>query len=281
MFVKALLQVGARLQAEGKGDEEAELFLHFGARLKDEGRSALAIEALTLVTRIAKSENAKKTHASVAYYNLGNIHRVVHAYDKANVCFGIASKLNAAYHEARFMQAHCLIKLGEIDTAIKVQTSNTAKPFSRLDRFATKGTEMPDNGVDAESLRRMLATLNYSETIPRDEVTSRHEQWARDARAVVGKIRKHRSKGRDPDRPLRIGYISPDLRDHVVARFVAAALRERTREQFHVTCYYTGSQPQDAVSDTLRGMADAWKSLSLRPAKEVPRPPLPACVVGW
>jgi protein O-GlcNAc transferase len=269
MFVKALLQVGARLQAEGRGDEEAEVFLKLGARLKDEKKSTQAIEALSIVTKIAKSENAKKSHGSVAYYNLGNIHRVAHAYDKAHVCFGIASKLNIGYNEARYMQAHCLVKLGEIDAGIKVEMTNTAIPFSRIDRYVQLPPNAPNNGVDAESLRRFLAIFNYSDTVPRDEVTSRHEQWGRDVRAAVGKMRKHHAKGKEPDRPLRIGYISPDLRAHVVARFFAPALRFRTREQFHVTCYYTGRKPPDAMSAALREMSDAWKSLSGKQAREV------------
>ena len=251
MFVKALLQVGARLQADGRGDEEAETLLRFGARLKEEGRNAEAIDAFTIVTRVAKSEHNKQTHASVAYYNLGNIHRLAFLYDKAQICFGIAVKLNPGYHEARLMQAHCLIKLGEVDAALKIQltdSSNPPRPFSRIDRFLPKGAEGPENGVDAESLRRMLAALNYSEAVARDEVTSRHELWGRDVRAAVGKIRKHRSRGREPDRPLRVGYISADLRDHVVARFFAAALRDRDRAQFHATCSYPGTQPPAAVS---------------------------------
>jgi predicted O-linked N-acetylglucosamine transferase (SPINDLY family) len=41
----------------------------------------------------------------------------------------------------------------------------------------------------------------------------------------------------DPDRPLRIGYVSPDFKMHPVAQFLYPVLARHNRDQFEVFCY--------------------------------------------
>ena len=59
------------------------------------------------------------------------------------------------------------------------------------------------------------------------------------------------------DGKIRVGYLSPDFRDHSVAYFVGSILRHHDRDRFHVTCYST-TPASDAVTARLRGLADAW-----------------------
>jgi len=49
-------------------------------------------------------------------------------------------------------------------------------------------------------------------------------------------------------RKLRIGYVSPDFRNHSVARFLLPVLRAHDRERFDVYCYSTTSQAPDATT---------------------------------
>ena len=209
MFVKSLVSVAAGFSKDERGDDVAELFLEFGLQLLNEGRRNEAVEVLNYVTQMAKSEQTRRAYASVAYYKLGTIFRTCHAYNEAQVCFDRASKLNESYFEATFNNSLCLLTMGEVDAAISVLASCPSA----------------DN-PDSESQRRMLAALNYSDSIPRDEVpyfsqkahvlhqysndcpqvSSRHEQWASDTRAAVGAHRTHPRPGADEvDRPLRVG----------------------------------------------------------------------------
>jgi protein O-GlcNAc transferase len=58
-------------------------------------------------------------------------------------------------------------------------------------------------------------------------------------------------------RRLRIGYVSPDLRDHSVARFFEPVLAGHDRTEFEIWCYYDHSK-EDAVTARLRSLAEHW-----------------------
>jgi predicted O-linked N-acetylglucosamine transferase (SPINDLY family) len=58
-------------------------------------------------------------------------------------------------------------------------------------------------------------------------------------------------------RPLRIGYVSPDLRQHPVALFFEPILRHHDRARVHVTCYSDASKT-DETTLRLRALSDAW-----------------------
>ena len=66
--------------------------------------------------------------------------------------------------------------------------------------------------------------------------------------------------GTDASR-LRIGYVSGDLRLHAVARFLMPVLRERDRDRFHVTGYYTG-RIIDAVTREIAALCDGFRHVA-------------------
>lgn len=58
---------------------------------------------------------------------------------------------------------------------------------------------------------------------------------------------------------IKIGYISPDFRQHAVANFVTPLLKNFDSEKFSVTCYHTGSS--DFVTKKLQSKNLAWRDL--------------------
>lgn len=65
----------------------------------------------------------------------------------------------------------------------------------------------------------------------------------------------------EPDRRLRIGYVSPDLRRHPIACFVAPVLRHHDRAAVEVHCYYAHAEADD-VTALLRQRADHWHDIA-------------------
>lgn len=61
------------------------------------------------------------------------------------------------------------------------------------------------------------------------------------------------------DGPLRIGYLSPDLRSHSVAFFLLPLLAHRDRARFQVHCY-SGTLAPDAMTRDLQALASGWRS---------------------
>jgi predicted O-linked N-acetylglucosamine transferase (SPINDLY family) len=67
---------------------------------------------------------------------------------------------------------------------------------------------------------------------------------------------RHRNS-RDPDRRLKVGYVSPDLHNHSVSHFVAPVLTSHDKQATEIYCYYNNDQ-QDEVTDKIRRGADHW-----------------------
>jgi predicted O-linked N-acetylglucosamine transferase (SPINDLY family) len=65
----------------------------------------------------------------------------------------------------------------------------------------------------------------------------------------------------DPDRRLRIGYLSGDFRMHAITFFIEPLLGARDREAFEVFCYQTIGEA-DERTERFRGLADHWHDVS-------------------
>jgi predicted O-linked N-acetylglucosamine transferase (SPINDLY family) len=64
----------------------------------------------------------------------------------------------------------------------------------------------------------------------------------------------------NPDRPLRIGYVSPDFYEHVVGRNLLPLLRHHDRERFEIFCYSNFAH-RDAVTDEIRAQCAGWREI--------------------
>jgi predicted O-linked N-acetylglucosamine transferase (SPINDLY family) len=59
-------------------------------------------------------------------------------------------------------------------------------------------------------------------------------------------------------RRLRIAYLSPDLRQHSVGRFLLPLLAHHDRTSFEITCYSDVSEPDETTKE-LRLLTDRWR----------------------
>jgi predicted O-linked N-acetylglucosamine transferase (SPINDLY family) len=65
----------------------------------------------------------------------------------------------------------------------------------------------------------------------------------------------------DPDRPLRVGFISPHFRNHPVGRFLIRPLENLDARQVQVICYSDTHVP-DEMTDRIRARAAGWHEVS-------------------
>jgi protein O-GlcNAc transferase len=85
-------------------------------------------------------------------------------------------------------------------------------------------------------------------------------RWnARHAAPLRSEIRVH-SNDRSPDRRLRIGYVSPDFRDHCQSLFTIPLLSHHDHSAFEVFCYSSVERP-DAYTGRIAGFADTWRDV--------------------
>jgi predicted O-linked N-acetylglucosamine transferase (SPINDLY family) len=66
---------------------------------------------------------------------------------------------------------------------------------------------------------------------------------------------------RSPERPLRVGYVSADLREHTLRLFLHPVLRHHDRRGFEIHCY-SSVKARDVWTDRLRELADDWHDVA-------------------
>jgi predicted O-linked N-acetylglucosamine transferase (SPINDLY family)/predicted SAM-dependent methyltransferase len=105
----------------------------------------------------------------------------------------------------------------------------------------------------SDAFSNLLLTLNYSEAFSPPELFAEHQKYAAQyARPYLAPLPE-----RVWPRKLRIGYVSPDFRAHVVALFFEPILERHDRERFEIFCYYN-HRADDPFTERLRGYADHW-----------------------
>lgn len=111
---------------------------------------------------------------------------------------------------------------------------------------------------DAQSC--MLFTLTCSSDISTKELVDRHFAFGRYCRDRVCPQEKH-SNSSDLERRLRIGYVSGDFVNHVVAGFFEPLLECHDRNQFEVFCYHNNFK-SDAVTERVKIKSDHWRDIA-------------------
>src|SRR5207302_1027284 len=88
-----------------------------------------------------------------------------------------------------------------------------------------------------------------------------HCLWANQHADALAPSQPASPSNRDPEHRLRIGYVSPDFREHPVAYFIEPILSAHDRTAYEVIGYADVPMP-DAVTRRLQSRADQWQSLA-------------------
>jgi protein O-GlcNAc transferase len=101
-----------------------------------------------------------------------------------------------------------------------------------------------------------LLLLHHLPDVSEAEMKQKHWQY-NDFYAAVRQF-QHVKKDK---KKLRIGYISPDFREHVVTYFSIQLLACYTRKRYEVFCYMTKNK-EDETTQQLKSLVDGWKNLA-------------------
>ncbi|MBI4293699.1 MAG: tetratricopeptide repeat protein [Betaproteobacteria bacterium] len=97
----------------------------------------------------------------------------------------------------------------------------------------------------------------YLPELSAEEVFAYHREWAHRFEATAASRRFVHAPGGDPDRPLRIGYVSGDFSTHPVGFLLRDVARHHDRTRFHIHGY-SMERNSDDVNNAIRGGAEAW-----------------------
>jgi predicted O-linked N-acetylglucosamine transferase (SPINDLY family) len=102
-----------------------------------------------------------------------------------------------------------------------------------------------------------LFALHFDPAYSPEQIHAEHADWGRSIEAAIPAAKRH-ANDRSPDRRLRIGYVSPDFRNHVLGYNLLPLFRHHDHSQFEIHCYSDTRQP-DAMTALLRQCSDAWR----------------------
>ncbi len=111
------------------------------------------------------------------------------------------------------------------------------------------------DGDDPSFHSNLLMSLSYDPAIDGETLVAEHRRWS-------NRHERPEPLPKDidwqPERRLRIGYVSPDFWTHSVAYFIEPVLERHDKDRFEVFCYADVSRPDD-TTDRLRRSADHWR----------------------
>jgi protein O-GlcNAc transferase len=175
-----------------------------------------------------------------AWYNYGDALLRLNRRAAAETAFRRALESDPACLPALHMLGNMLRADSRIDEALEAFGAARKLDASRF---------------DLESME--LHVLNLSDEIGEEALAARHRAFgARLEEAVTPRFAPFRNS-REPERRLRIGYVSCDFNQHPVAWFMLPVIEGRDRKAFEVHCYSTGSKA-DEVTRKIAQRADGW-----------------------
>ncbi|MEZ5830311.1 MAG: tetratricopeptide repeat protein [Dongiaceae bacterium] len=112
----------------------------------------------------------------------------------------------------------------------------------------------------ATAYHNLLMSVQYDPTITPDALREAHVEFDRRfARPLMPDVVRH-ANAPDPERRLRIGYVSGDLCRHPVGHFLVPVLPNHDRGQVDITAY-SDRAVEDEMTGKLRASCDRWRSI--------------------
>ena len=217
---------------------ESEIFYgNLGNALAARGMHAAAIESF-------RQAIALKPDYLPAHNNLGNLLRDQGKLDEAVESFRTVIALKPDYAEAHNNLANALVDLGELDAAIAA--------YRRAIALKPDLTEARSNLLFILSYREDLSETDYlAEALEYGRVvTARTRAYTSWLAALEG--------GR---RPLRVGFVSGDLKVHPTGHFLESILAHVDRRRLELVAYPT-RRLEDALTARIKPRFAQWTPLA-------------------
>ncbi len=111
----------------------------------------------------------------------------------------------------------------------------------------------------AEAHGNLIFMMNYDARFSQKDIFAESRRWNEIHAAPYREHERTHASDRDPDRRLRVGYLSPNFREHSVSYFADPLIAGHDRRSFEVFCYAQVIKP-DTRTERFRDLADVWRS---------------------
>lgn len=175
------------------------------------------------------------------HYEYGCLHQKNKRHSEALKCFAKALELKQDYGDAYARQSLSFYTQGRIR-----ESNESLKQCLKIKPKSTVAWSL------------LAFSLNYEPGIKMFEVLEASCEWARLSKQALAVGRNRSDNKPEPDRPLKIGFVSPDFRRHPVGYFVQSFMMLHDRDNFEVYCY-SDVQSEDEITLSLIEAVEKWR----------------------
>jgi predicted O-linked N-acetylglucosamine transferase (SPINDLY family) len=215
--------------------DNAALRNNLGAALQELGQLVEAEASLRWAVRV-------KPDFADAICNLGIVLWKQGRVDEAVAQYQHALHVQPDHFETYLNLGNALKNQGRLDDA--------------LDAFR-KALRIKPNAADIHS--NLVVTMNYHPGYDAQAMREECARWNQQHAEVHKKLIRPHANYPDPERRLRVGYVSPHFSLDVDSFFTIPLLSNHDHRHYEIVCYANVSRP-DAMTGRVRGYSDVWRS---------------------
>ncbi len=280
-FADAHNNLGAALRALGRLDEAASSFQQAIECNPNFSEACLGLSLVLLARRrvdeaVALAHKAVTLHAdsAIAWAGLGDalqaagkLRESIDAYDRAVSLGGrtaaiynnLANALQADNRPDEAISAcHSALEIAPGDADALNNLGNCYKSLGNLrEAIACYKRAIAARPDSAELRSNLIIALNTDPGCDAQQVLAECLAWSEACERPLRHSIVPSQNNLSPERPLRVGYLSPYLCDHVIGHNVLPLVRLHDRSQFKVVCYSDAAY-EDDFTRRFRSLAE-WR----------------------
>ena len=238
--------------------------------LAAEGKPVEAVELLRQALKLLPDDVRVLNALGVALQQQGRD-------DEAARCYRRALELDPCHEEARvnlagLLKEHAMLCAAERELVegLRLRPESVRLLFNRGNVLQFQGRSLDAVAAYREALRldpehlgalqNLLFALQYSPRHGDREIFQAHLSAGRKALFRPPPPPRFADPRNCNGRRIRIGYLSPDFRDHAVARFIEPVLPHHDKQRFEIFCYANVASP-DLTTRRLKGFGVQWRDI--------------------
>lgn len=242
---RAHAQAIALIQRATRTDpDDPDVWLLLAQAHYEQGQFAAAQAPIETAVRLAPQ-------SPTAIGNLGKNLSKLKRFDEAIVCFKKSLALDGKDPIATNGIAAAHWALGNIPLALD---------------YAQQNFDLDQS--NANGLSYLLFLNNYVEQASPSESLAMHRSWDQRFGIVESGLSKPPTNSWQPDKRLRVGFVSPDFRHHSVAYFIEPVFAHHDKDHFEFFAYHCAPD-FDATSARLKELVEHWRDVSRQNAREL------------
>jgi predicted O-linked N-acetylglucosamine transferase (SPINDLY family) len=218
-----------------------------------------------------------KNDFAEAYCYLGNAQYALSDYKAAIASFQRGIMINPDFFEAHYHLGVCLIETNDFGPAIaSFKNALRIRPNDpqaiadlSLSKFAIGELTEAEKGFRtalkqgsqpcARIHSNLLLCINYMPEYSPAQLCNEHREYGHLFNVRSSQLSNF-SNNRDPQRKIRIGYVSADFCDHAISRFILPILMGHNKTLYDNFCYSNGAR-RDTMTTRLQALSNNWRDI--------------------